>query len=61
MRGHHVHIYKDIWAPAIGEILPVGAEDSKDHDKYAVGVMNDGTVVDYVPHGVDLRPGIYLY
>ena len=50
VRGHHV--YKDIQTPDIGETLPAGAEDSNDHDKYAVAVMKDRTVVGHVPHSI---------
>ena len=50
VRGHHV--YKDIWTPNTGVTLPAGTEDSNDHDKYAVAVMKDSTVVHHVLHSI---------
>ena len=44
--GHHV--YKDIWAPTLGEKLSTTAEPENHHDKYVVKVLKDNEVVGHV-------------
>ena len=50
VRGHH--IYKTIWTPYIGEKLPLDAEDNNLHDRHAVAVIRNGTVVGYMPRNL---------
>ena len=47
VRGHHV--YKDVWTPSIGEVLSTTKERRNGHDRFAVAVTQDGTVVGHVP------------
>ena len=50
IRGHHV--YNSVWTPAIGETLPLGADDGSEHDAYAVGIFKDSAVVGHAPREV---------
>ena len=47
VRGHH--IYKSIWTPYIGEVLPAAVEDGNEEDQYAVAVCKGGIVVGHTP------------
>lgn len=47
IRGHH--IYKSTWAPVIGQILEVKAEDNNSHDRYAISTLLDDIIVGHVP------------
>ena len=47
IRGHHV--YKDVWTPRIGEILQVARYTDNHHDRFAVGVFKEDTIVGHVP------------
>lgn len=47
VRGHHV--YKRMWTPRIGEVLEVDVERGNIHDRYAVSVLKEGTVVGHAP------------
>ena len=47
IRGHHV--YKSVWTPAIGEVLPAQVEEGNSHDQYAVAVSKGSFVVGHVP------------
>ena len=47
LRGHHV--YKSVWNPVLGEQLTFERENSNSHDRHAVSVMKDGTIVGHVP------------
>lgn len=50
VRGYH--IYKTIWTPYIGEKLPLEAEDNNLHDRHAVAVIRNGTVVGHMPRNL---------
>ena len=52
IRGHH--IYKDIWTPNLGEILPCKVEPGNVHDPYAVAVERDqdDTTIGHVPRSI---------
>ena len=50
VRGHHV--YKVVWTPVIGELLPLRAEDNNEHDAHAVAVIKDSDVVGHVPRSI---------
>ena len=43
LRGHH--IYKQIWQPLVGEILTLEWEEGNNHDKFAVSLLKNATVV----------------
>ena len=47
VRGHHV--YKEVWTPVIGEVLPVFPEPDNPHDKRAVAIFKEGSIVGHVP------------
>ena len=47
VREHHV--YKEVWRPIIGQQLPVFSETDNIHDRRAVAVYKDGSVVGHVP------------
>ena len=42
-------MYKSIWTPYVGEVLPVQAEEGNDEDRYAVAVLKRSIAVGYVP------------
>ena len=42
---HGRHIYKQIWRPLVREILTLEQEESNNHDKFAVSLLKDATVV----------------
>ena len=47
IRGHH--IYKHIWRPLVWEVLTLEREEGKNHDKFAVSLLKNATVVGHVP------------
>ena len=47
IRGHHV--FKSIWTPFIGEILPLKVEDGNVHDTHTVAVSKNDNTVGYAP------------
>ena len=47
VRGYHV--YKDIWNPRIGEVLPLEREPNNSEDRFAVALKRTGSVVGHVP------------
>ena len=49
MRGYHV--YKEVWAPTIGEEFVCGQEWGNDHDRHTVSVHKEGEdVLGHLPH-----------
>ena len=47
VRGHH--IYKSVGTPVICEELYLEAEQSSEHDEYAVAIRKDAETVGHVP------------
>ena len=47
IRGRHV--YKQIWRPLGGEILTLELEEDNNHDKFAVSLLKDATVLGHGP------------
>ena len=47
VRGFHV--YPTIWNPIIGEVLPCRRELTNVTDRYAVAVLDSGTIVGHLP------------
>ena len=47
IKGHHV--YKAIWTPCLGEILPAEVEEGNHDDEYAIAVRKGSVVVGHVP------------
>jgi len=45
--GHHV--YKEVWSPVVGEDLICLPEPENSHDKYAIKILKNETVVGHVP------------
>ncbi len=46
------HDYKEICEPTIGEVLPLKKEEANPHDRFAVAVILDGSVVGHLPFNV---------
>ena len=44
--GHH--IYKTMWTPFIGEMLPAEREEGNLYDRYAVSLTREGKIVLYM-------------
>ena len=47
VRGFHV--YSAVWNPTIGEVLPCRREPTNVTDRYAVAVLDSGTIVGHLP------------
>ena len=58
VRGYHV--YKDIWISSVGEELPCQREPANLHDRHAVAVMKDGTVVGHIPRKISCVSSCYI-
>ena len=43
------HIYKQIWKPLVGEILTLEQEEDNNHDKFAVSLFKNATVLGHGP------------
>ncbi len=50
IRGYHV--YRDVWTPAISEVLPRSRETTNGHDPFAVMVTKSGAVVGHLPRKI---------
>lgn len=50
VRGHHV--FKSIWTPHVGEVLPARVEEGNEEDRYAVAVLKGSVVVGHVPRNL---------
>lgn len=44
-----MHIWMDIWAPFVGEQLPLEREPANPHDRFAVTVDKDGLIIGHLP------------
>ena len=58
VRGYHV--YKDIWAAAIGEELVCGRETTNMADRYAVAVLKQETVIGRLPRKISKVCSLFL-
>ena len=58
VRGHHV--YKAVWTPVIGELLPLRAKDDKEHDEHAVAVVKGSDVVGNIPQAISRVAWFFL-
>ena len=47
VRDHHV--YKQLWSPAIGEVLQLTPEEINEHDRFAACLVKGDVVVGFVP------------
>ena len=47
VRGYHV--YMEFWDPSIGDTFLLETEPTNIHDRYAVAVKVDGSIVGHVP------------
>ena len=43
------HNYKQIWRPLVGEILTLEREEDNNHDKFAVSLFKNATVLGHGP------------
>ena len=48
IRGYHA--YKDMWEPALGDVLRLEREITNVKDKFAVAVTHGSTVVGHMPY-----------
>ena len=48
--GHHV--YKEVWSPVLDDDLTCLPEPENSHDKYAIKVSKNETVVGHVPREI---------
>ena len=58
VRGYH--IYKDIWQGSIGDTLVCERQLSNLKDRYAVAVIEHGTVVGHLPRKVSKLCSLFL-
>ncbi len=58
VRGYHV--YKDIWAAAIGEELECSREPTNMADRYAVAVRNEETIIGHLPRKISKVCSLFL-
>ena len=50
VRGYHA--YKDMWNPALGDVLPLERELTNPKDKFSVALMKGSTVVGHIPYNI---------
>ena len=48
--GHH--IYKTMWTPFIGEMLPAEREEGNLYDRCAISLTRDGKIVGHMPRSI---------
>ena len=58
VRGHHV--YKTVWMPFIGETLAVNCEEDNLHDRYAVTVYLNDSVVGHLSWSISQVSWFFL-
>ena len=58
VRGYHV--YRHIWAAAVGEVLECQLEPTNVEDRYAVGVVKDETIVRHLPKRIARVCSLFL-
>ena len=58
VRGYHV--YKDIWAEAIGEELVCIREPTNTADRYAVAVLRRETIIGHLPRKISKVCSLFL-
>ena len=46
------HIYKTIWTPFIGEMLPAKIEEGNLYDRYAESLTRDSKIIEHMPHSI---------
>ena len=58
IRGFHA--YKQNWDPVLGRRYSCTTEEKKEHDKYAVAVVNDDEVVGHIPLSLSKIMSMFL-
>ena len=58
VRGYHV--YKEVWAAAVGEELICEREPDNASDRYAVAVKREGTIVGHLPREMTRVCSLFL-
>ena len=48
------HVYKGIWEPVIGQVLPCIQEPENPEDRNAVALMNKEKIVGHVPKNISV-------
>ena len=49
VRGYHVHVYKVVWKPTIGEKLQADQGFGNEADKFTVKVVKNNEIVGHLP------------
>ena len=55
-----LHVFKNIWTPAIGEQLSCKREIGNNKNQYAVAVLRDHTMVGHVPRKISAACALFL-
>ena len=58
IRGFHA--YKQNWDPVLGRRYSCTTEEKKEHDEYAVAVVNDDEVVGHIPLSLSKIMSMFL-
>lgn len=58
VRGYHV--YRHIWAAAVGEELECAREPTNASDRYSVAVIKDGVIVGHLPKRISRVCSLFL-
>ena len=59
VRGYH--IYKEVWAAAVGEVLICEREPDNTLDRYTVAVKRKGTIVGHLPRKITRMCSLFLW
>ena len=54
------HVYKEVWAAAVGEVLICEREPDNASDRYAVAVKREGTIVGHLSRKVTRVCSLFL-
>ena len=58
VRGYHV--YKTVWAAAVGEVLICRREPTNSADRYAVAVLKEETIIEHLPRKMSKICSLFL-
>ena len=58
VRGYHV--YKTVWAAAVGEVLICRREPTNSADRYAVAVLKEETIIGHLPRKMSKICSLFL-
>ena len=58
VRGYH--IYQSVWDSCVGEMLHCGSDRHNSHDRYAISVTKDETIVGHLPRKISQTCTLFL-